>query len=101
MGKDHPQGTATLARLFAAQGHWEKSAAIYRDLLQQNPERQDLARALSEAEAALRAAGPKSVRALVPVLQEWIDLLLKHDRLRKLRRFQSRISNSAQKTGAS
>ncbi len=91
MGKDSHQGTVTLARVFAAQGHWQKSAAIYRDLLQQNPERQDLARALGEAEAALRAAGPASLQALVPLLQEWIDLLLKYDRLRKLRRFQARL----------
>ena len=29
MEEEYPHGTATLARLFAAQGHWEKAVAIY------------------------------------------------------------------------
>lgn len=91
MGQDSPSGTVTLARVFAEQGHWERSAEIYRKLLQQNPGRQDLERALAEAEAALRAAGPAPSQALVGLLQEWIDLLLKYDGLRKLRRFKARM----------
>jgi tetratricopeptide (TPR) repeat protein len=87
MGKGDHQGTATLARLFAEQGHWEKSAEIYRRLLRQDPDRQDLARALDEAEAALRA----SAQALAPLVQQWIDLLLTYDRLRKLHRFKARL----------
>ena len=96
MGKDgrHSPGTVTLARVFAEQGHWEKSIEIYRNLLRLEPERPDLAQALAEAEAALDAAGPASARALAPLLQEWIDLLLKCDRLRKLRRFKGRVSRS-------
>lgn len=96
MGKDgrHSQGTVTLARVFAEQGHWEKSVEIYRNLLRLEPNRPDLAQALAEAEAALHAAGPAPVRALAPLLQEWIDLLLKYDRLRKLRRFKDRVSCS-------
>jgi hypothetical protein len=96
----HP-GTTTLARLFAEQGHWEKSIEIYRNLLRQDPDRPDLAQALAEAEAAKRAARPAPSQTLVPIFREWIDLLLRYDRIRKLRRFKSRISNSAQKTGAS
>jgi len=96
VGKDgrHSPGTVTLARVFAEQGHWEKSIEIYRNLLRLEPERPDLAQALAEAEAALHAAGPASARALAPLLQEWIDLLLKCDRLRKLRRFKGRVSRS-------
>jgi len=96
----HP-GTATLARVFAEQGHWEKSIEIYRNLLRQDPGRPDLVQALAEAEAALRSARPAPSQALVTLFREWIDLLLRYDRVRKLRRFKSRISNSAQKTGAS
>jgi predicted Zn-dependent protease len=96
MGKDgrHHQGTMTLARVFAEQGHWEKSVEIYQNLLRQDPDRPDAAQALAEAQAALAAAGPASARALAPLLQEWIDLLLKHDRLRKLRRLKARVSCS-------
>jgi hypothetical protein len=91
MATDHPHGTVTLARLFAAQGHWEQSAAIYRNLLRENPDRQDLAQALVEAEAAMQAAGPASPEALGPLLQKWIDLLFAYDRVRKLRRLKARL----------
>jgi len=89
MGKDYRQGTATLAKVFAEQGHWEKAAEIYRNLLQHDPEREDLARALAEAEAGMHAAGRKLSQDLVPLFREWIDLLLNYDRLRKLRRFKA------------
>jgi tetratricopeptide (TPR) repeat protein len=100
MGKDYLQGTATLARVFAEQGHWEKSVEIYRNLLRQDPDRPDLAQALAAAEAALRAAQPQPAQTLAPLFQEWIDLLLRCDRIRKLRRFKTRISNSTPKTDA-
>jgi predicted Zn-dependent protease len=94
MGKDDDPGTVTLAQVFAAQGHWEKSVEIYRNLLRQEPARPDLAEALADAEAALRAATPAGAQALAPLFQEWIELLLTRDRLRKLRRLKARMSSS-------
>lgn len=91
MAKGYHQGTFTLAKIFAEQGHWEKAAEIYRNLLRQDPGRQDVAHALAEVEAALHSAGPTSGQTLAPLFQEWIDLLLQHDRLRKLRRFKARM----------
>lgn len=91
MGQDDALGTATLARLFAAQGHWEKAADIYRSLLRQDPGRQDLTQALDEAQAAMRAAGSTSSRTLAPLVQKWIELLLAYDRLRTLQRFKRRL----------
>jgi cytochrome c-type biogenesis protein CcmH/NrfG len=91
MAKGYHQGTVTLAKIFAEQGHWEKAAEIYRNLLRQDPGRQDVAQALAEVEAALHSAGPASGRALASLFQEWIDLLLQYDRRRKLRRFKSRL----------
>jgi cytochrome c-type biogenesis protein CcmH/NrfG len=85
------QGTATLARVFAEQGHWEKAAAIYRNLLQQDPQREDLKQALAEAEAGIRAAGRTLSPDLVPLFRQWIALLLQYDRLRKLRRLLTRL----------
>jgi tetratricopeptide (TPR) repeat protein len=101
MKTDGYPGTATLARVFAEQGHWEKSIEIYQNLLRQDPDRPDLAKALAEAEAALQAAQPAPSQALVPLFREWIDLLLRHDRVRKLRRFKTRVSSATQKTGRS
>jgi len=56
--------------------------------------------ALAEAEAALQAARPAPSQALGPLVREWGDLLLRLDGVRKLRRFKTRISSPAQKTGA-
>ncbi|MGE5256012.1 MAG: tetratricopeptide repeat protein [Hyphomicrobiales bacterium] len=86
MEKEYRHGTVTLARLFAAQGHWEKAAEIYRSLLEHEPDREDLAQALSAAQQQLAASGRESARDLVPLFRRWIDLLLKYDRLRKLKR---------------
>lgn len=94
MGRDYDPGTVTLAQVFAAQGHWEKSVEIYRNLLRKEPGRPDLVQALADAEAALRVAKPSASRALVPLLQEWIDLLSTYDRLRRLQRFKARMGTS-------
>ena len=83
MPPTEPQGTVTLARLFARQGHWKQAVDIYRGLLRQEPARDDLRRELEEAEARL---APRSPDDLVPLFREWIDLLLRRDRLRRLMR---------------
>jgi hypothetical protein len=91
MEKDYRDGTVTLARLFAAQGHWEKAAGVYRSLLQQEPNREDLAQALAAAEEQHTASGRASSRDLIPLFRRWIDLLLRYDRLCKLKRLKSRF----------
>jgi cytochrome c-type biogenesis protein CcmH/NrfG len=90
-GKDYRQGTATLARVFAEQGHWGKAAEIYRNLLQHDPQREDLKRALAEAETGMRAAERTSSQELAGLFREWIDLMLQCDRMRKLRRLKARL----------
>jgi cytochrome c-type biogenesis protein CcmH/NrfG len=91
MEEEYPHGTLTLARLFAAQGHWEKAVGIYRRLLEREPDRQDIAQALAEAEGRLRDSGRKPPGDLDALFRQWIDLLLKNDRLRKLKRLKSRL----------
>ena len=91
MAEDYRHGTATMAKLFAQQGHWGKAATIYRYLLAKEPEREDLASALAEAEARMEAAEAERYQELVPLFREWIDLLLKYDRLQKLRRLSQRL----------
>jgi cytochrome c-type biogenesis protein CcmH/NrfG len=91
MEAEYPHGTVTLARLFAAQGHWEKAVDIYRRLLEREPDRPDIAQALAEAEGRLRDAGRKPSGDLDALFRQWIDLLLRYDRLRKLKRLKSRF----------
>jgi hypothetical protein len=87
MGED-PRGTVTLARLYARQGHWGEAAEIYRALLRESPGRDDLREALADAERRRSRRAPEDV---VPLLREWIDLLFRCDRLRRLRRFKARL----------
>jgi len=92
MGANHSHGSMTLARLFAAQGHWEKAAAMYRRMLELEPERQDIAQALSEAEQQLLTPERRhSSQDLGVLLGQWIDLMLRNDRLRKLNRLKNRL----------
>ena len=78
--------TETMARIYADQGHYDKAAVIYRRLLMQSPERDDLRSRLEAVEALQKKA---DVRGLSDQLSEWVQLLLKKkqiDRLRNLRK---------------
>jgi hypothetical protein len=90
MAEEDSHYTVTLARLFATQGHWEKAVSIYRRLLERDPDRQDIAQALADAEQKLFSSGRGSSRDLGDLFAQWIDLLLQVDRLGKLRRLQQR-----------
>jgi hypothetical protein len=78
--------TETMARIYADQGHYDKAAAIYRQLLMQTPERDDLRGRLEAVEASQKAA---DTRNLADHMSEWVQLLMKKrqiDKLRKLRK---------------
>jgi hypothetical protein len=78
--------TETMAKVYADQGYWPKVIKIYRYLSAKEPRRRDLAQALAEAESKMRETGPKTPEQLVPLFQEWIELLFKHEKLQKLRK---------------
>ena len=63
-----------------------KAAEIYRHLLSATPERKDLADALAEAEKKIPNDSHKEPEHLVPLFQEWIRLLFRHDKLQKLQK---------------
>jgi hypothetical protein len=76
--------TKTMAKVYADQGHWEKSEAVYRHLLKAEPDRQDLIDALSEVRSA-RAESKKHVpENLVALFTEWIELMIEYNTLIKL-----------------
>ena len=66
--------TATMAKLYADQGYLRKAAVIYRQLLDGQPHRQDLAEALAhvEEQIANRKCPPR--KELEMLIREWIDL---------------------------
>lgn len=78
--------TKTMAKIYADQGNLEKAAEIYRYLLKHEPDRQDLIDALSEVEKRLFEKDPED---LVKLFSKWVDLLLKHYGLHKLKKLQN------------
>jgi tetratricopeptide (TPR) repeat protein len=94
MGEDSPIRTATMARIYAEQGHYQEAAEIYRYLLQRDPRRKDLAEALVDAEAKALETGVGSRGDLVALFSEWIRLLLQMRQLRSLEELQRKLSSS-------
>jgi regulator of sigma D len=79
--------TETMAKVFAAQGHWEKVAEIYRHLLATEPERLNFADALAEAENKIEESRHKKPDQLIPLFSEWFELLFKVEVLQKLKKW--------------
>jgi len=94
MSEDSPIRTATMARIYADQGHYEKAADIYRYLLQRQPQRPDLVEALAavEAKGSQNRAEPR--RDLAALFSEWIRLVLRLRQLRFLEQLQRDLSSS-------
>ena len=89
---DHDFYTETMAKIYVDQGYLEKAAEVYRHLLTVEPEREDLAEALARIEDKMSADGRKRTADLVPLLEEWIELLLRYNNLRKLKKLKERIN---------
>jgi len=86
MNREFDIYTETMAKVYRAQGHWYEAARIYRHLLAQEPQRQDLAQALADAENMMANSQPKNPQQLVPLFEEWIELLFKAEKLKKLKK---------------
>jgi hypothetical protein len=84
--------TATMANVYAQQGHLDRAAEIYRHLLAGEPDRHAIKEALSDIEERLRIEAPKSDSDLVPLCRKWIRLLIRYRRLRQLRKYQKNLS---------
>jgi hypothetical protein len=91
MNQDVDFYTETMAKVYTEQGHWAKAAEIYRYLLDKAPARQDLADALADAENRMKEAPEKNSEDLVPLFREWIELLLKYEKLQKLRKMKDKL----------
>lgn len=86
MNNDKVFYTKTMAKIYADQGNLWKAAEIYRYLLELEPGRQDLIDALSEVDKRLFEKDPED---LVKLFSKWVDLLLKHYGLHKLKKLQN------------
>ena len=86
MEKETDFYTATMAKVYAEQGHWDKAAEIYRHLLQREPERDDYLAALADMEQEARQERDNSIEDLGVLFHQWFDLMLKFKNLQQLRK---------------
>lgn len=84
--------TATMAKIYAGQGHYDMAAEIYRHLLREDPDRRDWADALAQIEAKLAAQAESRFRDPAGRLAEWIGLMLSYRRLLDLRDIRRQVS---------
>lgn len=75
--------TATMARLYADQGYLRKAAQIYRYLVQQEPDRDDLNRELAAIEEAIRRQTHPPAKELGLLMRDWVELIRKQKELKR------------------
>ena len=81
---DLPIRTATMAKIFAQQGHYDKAIDIYRHLLKNYPDRLDLAEALARTEEKRDNVTASAPSDLASVLSEYIGFLMNYRQLLEL-----------------
>ena len=91
MIQDNDFTTATMARVYSSQGHYEEAVKIYKHLLECEPDRQDLARALAGVEKKLREKAKGSNEDLSALFSTWVDLILRYKRMRYLRKIKGKL----------
>lgn len=93
MIQDNDFKTATMAKVYSRQGHYEKAAEIYKYLLECEPGRQDLARALAEVEKKLHEKAKGSNEDFGALFSTWVDLILRYKRMLYLRKIKRRLED--------
>ena len=91
MIQDNDFKTATMAKVYSRQGHYEKAAEIYKHLLECEPDRQDLTRALAEVEKKLHEKEKGSPEDIAALFSTWVDLTLRYKRMRYLRKIKGKL----------
>ncbi len=86
MEKETDFYTATMAKVYSEQGHWNKAAEIYRHLLVQEPERDDYLAALARVERKAKQKRNESPEDLAALFHQWFNLMLRYKNLQKLRK---------------
>ena len=76
--------TLTMARLYADQGYLRKAVEVYRHLLEQQPDRQDIKQALGRLEQQIEQQQAPSKKELGLMFREWIELM-REDKKRRHR----------------
>lgn len=88
---DNDFKTATMAKVYASQGHYEKAAEIYKHLLKYEPDSPDLARALAGVEKKLHKKTKGSNEDLADLFSTWVDFILRYKKMRYLRKIKGKL----------
>ena len=83
--------TETMAKVYADQGHWAKAIEIYQRLVQIEPHREDLSDALAHARQKLETQPDRRPEKLVPLFREWIELLLRQEKMERLEKLRKKL----------
>ena len=75
--------TVTMAELYARQGYLRKAARIYRHLLEEAPDREDLRGALDELVDKIEQQSGPTRKELGLLIREWADLINQHKELNR------------------
>lgn len=94
MSQDPEFRTVTMAKVYQRQGHLQHAAQIYRLMLQQQPDRQDLQSALAALENPRPSEAP-TLPDLVRRFSLWLELSGRYQRLQRLRRLTHRLPKRA------
>lgn len=86
MGNDLNLCTKTMAGIYVQQGYFQKAIEIYRHLLQCEPHRRDIKDALLAVENQAGKNCALKTDDLLPLFDEWFDLVRKYNDLQKLKR---------------
>jgi len=84
--------TATMAKVLVNQGHYRKAADIYRYLAEQNPDSTAYVHVLADLENKIEQQARS--RDLAALIQKWVSLLLKLERLKYLQQVRNNIDGS-------
>ena len=90
--------TASIARVYEAQGYLERAVWVYRRLLEKDPQREDWQNAVERLERKITYRPRRRTEDLLPLMCRWVDLALCGRRAidaRKINRlFQAQPPNS-------
>lgn len=75
--------TVTMARVYADQGHYAQAARIYRHLLDQTPDREDLKKALDAVTAKLPQT-PAHWNDIARWVERWVRMTINDHARRRL-----------------
>ncbi len=66
--------TASIARVYEAQGRLETAVWVYRQLLEKDPQREDWQQAVERLEQKILERPRKRAEDLLPLLCRWVEL---------------------------